>query len=197
MWGFANFPPLRVFLNDKQICKSEENNWQQGTVHGVHSLPGSIPTLLVLLDSGVQLARVPFFWCTLRPSVELLPPNESCYWDCLSRGIECVTYEHIAGIQTSVKLRSGKVVTGRYYTTLEWWGSTYADGVGALGSKQGHIILLDSGHIVCMPNNRISWHEPAAVTPFDWCGRVPNIRLLDKQYSCEKNVEGDNETYLY
>jgi len=196
-WLVANTPPTRIWINEALLTKTEENNWLEGTIHAVHSIPGQMALFSVLLSNGANISRVPLHWLTTRPSLELLPATEAQLWNNLSYGVVCFVYQHLSGVHTSVKLRSGSVQSGTYLFTIQYWGSRYADGAGPLGNKDCHIIALDSGHLIGYPNNRISWNEPAATTPFSWCGPVPKYKVINEIFSCEKTIEAENDEYHY
>ena len=102
-------------------------------------------------------------------------------------------------------LKDGKWHSGAYYTTVDWINrdnkATCNFAEDPSNHKLGHIILLDSGHIACQPNNRIRWKEPALITkPFQ--GK-PDYKVQSMYYGCENATEsdsvsaGDSDDYFY
>src|SRR6266705_5608286 len=77
--------------------------------------------------------------------------------------------------------------------TLNWYGHEDAEEAGDGGHKCAHVIALDNGNFAARPNNRISWFDPAFITPF---GEKPDYVTNSRVWKVERETEA-TQAFFY
>jgi len=148
---------------------------------GAVGLPGRVPTFTAMLKNGALWARLPLHAFCVKPC-DPLPVSTLCLWDCLSYDVTAHAYHFLGTLRADVFCCDGIERPGQYIFSLDWCRSEYAELPDQ--HKQHHLIALDEGQIAAMPGNRLRWHEPSWIKPFD---ERPKYKVNSHEWSAERS----------
>lgn len=177
------------FLRDD---KEGHGEFEDACIFGVTALEGRLPSFQAMMKNGAQWARLPLHaFCT--KECEPLPASTLVLWDCLSYKIAVHEYRYLSTLVCDVFCGDGQMRRGTYMFTLDWAESDYSETPDQ--HKSHHVIELESGHIAAMPNNRIRWHEPSWIKPFE---SPPDYKVQTRTFTAERErALKDGERMFY
>lgn len=167
----------REFLRDQRDGHGE---YEEACLFGVTAIEGRVPAFSAMMRNGAQWARLPLHAFATKPC-DPLPLSALCLWDCLSYHVTAHAYRYLQTLRCDVFCGDGITRPGTYLFTLDWSESDYSEMPDQ--HKCHHVIELDSGHIAAMPNNRLRWHEPSWIKPFN---DRPDYLVQTAAYSAER-----------
>ncbi len=165
------------FLHDDQ---SGHGEYEDACLFGLTALEGRLPSFQVMLKNGAQWARLPLHAFVTEPC-DPLPASALCLWDCLSYRVAVHPYRYLETLTCDVFCGDGVMRQGEYLWTLDWAESDYSETPDQ--HKCHHVIALTTGHLAAMPNNRLRWHEPSWIKPFD---TPPRYRVQTRVFTAER-----------
>lgn len=186
--GFVNedVPVFEALLRDEYLYDLERGHgaFTRVAVFGVAAVPGRALGFHVMTERGAQIGRVPIHSLCTKPcrplDLELVE-----LWDVMSPEVSVHEYGYLRGRLCQTILPDRSRHPARYLFTVDWIGSSYAEGAGDLGWKCAHVLELDSGPLAAQPNNRILWYDPAFIEAPHADGDPPEYRLHTRTYSAE------------
>lgn len=177
------------FLRDLQ---SGHGDYERCQIIGVTALEGRLPCFTVLIENGAMWTRLPIHAFVTKPC-DPLPAHALCIWDSLSYWVSCHAYKALGTLVCDAKCGDGEMRRGTYLFTLDWAMSDHSEMPDQ--HKCHHIIAHESGHIGAYPNNRLRWHEPSWIKPFD---KPPDYKVQTTEWTAERDrVLADGTTYFY
>jgi len=145
-----------------------------------------------MLRNGALWARLPLHAFTFSEG-DALPLSTLCLWDCLSYDVTVHQYDYLTSLRADVFCGDGVMRSGEYLFTWDWCKSNYSEMPDQ--HKQHHFIKLDTGHIAAMPGNRLRWHEPSWIKPFN---DRPTYKVITDTWTTEREkalVDSDRWAY--
>ena len=143
------------FLFDE---KSGHGEFSPCTVFGFRSEPARVPMFQVMLECGAQWARMPIHAICSKPC-DPLPLNVCVWWDSFSRFCEVREMQFLRNHRVEAYCRDKVLRSGVYLFSVFWANGGWSEIPDQ--SKDHHIIALDSGQWVAMPNNKLRWVDPS------------------------------------
>ena len=178
----------KEFLYDQ---KKGEGEFVRCVVFGISSIPGRAIGFHCLTEVGATIWRVPIHALVHRIDAPKASLENLELWDCFSEHVSVAEFDFLSEQKVQVWLRDGNAYPGEYMFTLDWWGSSSADGVGDIGHKCAHIIELENGCYAAQPNNRILWSEQAFISePFK---ERPDYLTNTHIWKCENGMKWQTE----
>ena len=195
----SDFPVLECYARAEffhQMDRSWEGKFENVVVFGVTSIPGRALGFHVLSDWGGVWWRLPIHaLCTdkdaPRRSLSALEP-----WNSFSSKFSVHAFDVLSESRSVCRVGNDSL-DGSYLTTIDWWGSDYANNAGSFGHKAAHIIILDEGNVAALPGNFLRWKNKAWVT-----NKVPdgNDMWLLNRHTWNSETDGvteDSERWDY
>jgi hypothetical protein len=168
----------REFLRD---LKDGHGEYVEACIFGLTAVEGRLPSFQVMLKDGAQFARLPLVALCTKPC-DYLEPAVVCLWDCLSYTAAVHQYSYLTTLVADVFCGDGLERRGKYLFTLDWCQSDYSEMPDQ--HKCHHVFWLESGQMAAMPNNRLRWHEPSWVKPFD---ERPDYLVQTRVWTAERD----------
>jgi len=196
-----NFPATQAFLRSEflyDLDSEKSGEFVPCIVFGVSSVQHRAIGFHVMTELGAQIARLPIHALCWKKGADIQPLDHLELWDCFSYNFAVHAYMHLSRNRCKVMLKDKKMYDGEYVTTIDWFGSEYAENPGEIGHKCAHIIKLDNGNFAAQPNNRILWADPSFITePFK---KKPDYYINSHVWKCEntgKWVTEDSQAFFY
>lgn len=159
--------PVFECLARAEYFRQQDSEWvgrfENVAVFGVAAVPGRALGFHVLSDWGAIWWRLPIHALCTREDAPARKLSDLEPWNVFSQNLSVHTFD-LLGESRAVCRVGSEQIEGTYITTIDWWGTPYADGVGAFGHKAAHIIHLDDGNVAALPGNFIRWRNKAWVT---------------------------------
>jgi hypothetical protein len=157
---------------------------------GVVALEGRAPMFTAMLRNGAIWARLPIHAFCFKPC-GFIPLTAICMWDCLSYDVTVHQYAYLQTLRADVFCDVPR--GGEYLFTLDWCKSDYSEMPDQ--HKQHHVFRLDEGQMAAMPGNRLRWHEPSWIRPYE---ERPDYLVNTHQFTVERErVLVNSESQFY
>jgi hypothetical protein len=191
---------IKVLVRLSHFTKkdSDFNTFHNVYLFGIQSLTGKILTFHGMTDYGMLRSRIPLDQIFIKEPDNDIPFHYKQLWDCFSETVSVITYEYLKEKRAEVVLRDGTKVWATYMFTVDWYDNSYSDEPSDY--KCGHVLVADSGYLLCQPNNRIYWKDSNWITkkfPI-----LPSEIKVDKELRSVENVSDkwvsdDGDSYYY
>lgn len=190
----ADTPFTYCLVRDEFLKDDQEGHgsYTEACIVGVVALEGRVPLFTAMLRNGALWARLPLHAFVTEPC-ETRPLADLVYWDALSYHVAVHRYAYLQTLRVDVWPRGAKPFSerGTYMFTLDWAEGEYPEMPDQ--HKQHHLIALDSGHICAMPGNRLRWHEPSWIKPFEG---NPGYRVQTRAFVVEREIPLKDGTFM-
>lgn len=151
-----------------------------------------------MTDYGMLRSRIPLDQIFLTEPDSDIPAHYKQLWDCFSENVTVIKYDFLKEHKCKVTLRDGSMVWAKYLFTVDWYDNTFSNEPSDY--KCGHILVSDSGYLLCQPNNRIYWKDSNWITksfPIN-----PKDIKVDTELKSVENVEDrwvseDTDSFYY
>lgn len=190
----TDVPLTYCWVRDEFLYNQQEGfgAFTECALIGAVGLPGRAPHFTAMLKNGALWARLPLHAFCTRPC-DPIPLEALCLWDCLSYDVTAHAYAFLGTLRADVFCADGVVRPGEYMFTLDWCAAGYAEIPDQ--HKQHNLIALDDGQIAAMPGNRLRWHEPSWIKPFE---ERPKYKVNTFNWSTERErVLNDEKRWAY
>lgn len=172
---------------------------------GVTSRTNEALLFTCVLPNGAMFSHLPISAFVTGKDVNAVSNVDYCeLWDCFSYYFTVVRYHWAKNKRLRAVMKDRSLKWGSYLFTIAWCAgesendTTYSE---LPSVKTAHIIQLDCGIFVALPNNRVLWHDPDfCVRPIKSEGPFPDYKLLNQRFVCEsgnKWVTSDDDKYFY
>lgn len=204
----SSIPPIHCYLRKEFLynLESHHGELEECILVAVTSRTNEALLFTCVLPNGAMFSHLPISafrykhvtdkdytsvdWCEL--------------WDCFSYYFTVIRYQWAKNKRVRALMKDKSMLWGNYQFTIAWCAgeldndTTYSE---LPSVKTAHILSLDNGLFVALPNNRVLWHDPDfCVRPVVQGGPVPDYKLLNQRFTCEgtsKWVTGDNDKFFY
>lgn len=207
MFLVSSVPPVRCLLNKKYLYNTEDhdNEWIECVWVAVRSEQGRALKFSVVTNQGVCFNGIPINAFIDRPNIAELPLDMCQLWDNFSYDISVQEVRWLKGKRCQILMKDKTLSWGTYLFSICYCNSSLETASMGYGEdpdvKDAHVVLLDSGHFVAQPNNRIIWHDFDFITDrLDLSKAYPDYKVLDKHFYAEHSEKWktvDSKDYIY
>jgi hypothetical protein len=154
----ADIPYLRCWVRLPYISKRE--GLEEAYAFAIQSYPGRALAFHVMLKSGAHYRGVPIHALVVNQSAPEISLSDAQLWDCFTFHPVVHCYQYLRDHEAICNLRSGPV-NGNYLFTVDWLPDHNGPGFVHLPeqNKCGHVLVLETGNLCCLPTNRIAWRD--------------------------------------
>lgn len=160
----TNIPNLKLKVRRSWLTKNEQDKliFDNCYAFAIQSIAGKILTFHIMTDYGMLRSRVPISELFDREVNDDIPSDFKQLWDCFSENVSVIEYSYLAEKRCRVILKDKTFTWATYLFTVDWFNNPYSDEPSDY--KCGHVLLSDSGYLLCQPNNRIYWKDSNFIT---------------------------------
>jgi hypothetical protein len=151
-----------------------------------------------MTDYGMLRSRVPISELFYSDEGKDIPSDFKQLWDCFSENVSVIEYSYLAEKRCKVILKDKMMVWATYLFTVDWFNNSYSD--EPTDYKCGHILVSDSGYLLCQPNNRIFWKDANFITkqfPIEPSAFKVDTELESVESASDKWVSSNNNCFYY
>ena len=169
----VSIPPTKVWVRRSFLIQKESLETEEGWWCAMRAMPHKALECTVLLGSGALYSGLPLHALLASEDGKPLTLEQSQFWAnlCASIGVSEVSLLRRMGALVKLRWDEGYIRPATYRFTVDY------DSLGSLADtpsehKFAHVMKLDSGAFVALPNNRILWRDPALCSeafPGDYC----------------------------
>lgn len=195
-----NIEGIKCLVRLSHFTKRPEdyNTFHNIYIFAIQSISGKILTFHGMTDYGMLRSRIPLDQIFLTEPDSDIPAHYKQLWDCFSENVTVIKYDFLKEHKCKVTLRDGSMVWAKYLFTVDWYDNTFSNEPSDY--KCGHILVSDSGYLLCQPNNRIYWKDSNWITksfPIN-----PKDIKVDTELKSVENVEDrwvseDTDSFYY
>lgn len=181
MQFIQNTPQIKVLVDNSFLNKDKPEGFTEGYLVAVVGI-GSRPLLFnVHLRSGGLYNRLPInaLYCDRFDKVTVKFPMDlalSQPFSCLNGSINVIEYDHLKNYQVDCKIGES-LKRGHYLFTVDVMGGGLAEDPEQY--KAHNVIVLQTGNLVALPNNKILWEDEYFT---DANGQWPRYRPQSKYH---------------
>jgi hypothetical protein len=160
----ANIPYFKCLVRKSHFTKNpkDKNTFDNAYAFGIQSVAGKILTFHVMTDYGMLRSRVPISEIFLKEPENDIPFHFKQLWDCFGDDVTVIEYDFLYGNRCQIILRDKSMIWATYMFTVDWKNNPYSEEPSDY--KCGHVLVADSGYLLCMPNNRLFWKDSNWIT---------------------------------
>jgi hypothetical protein len=199
----ANTPYIPVYVKNSFLYRNISEELTYGYIFGVKSQLNRALAFHVQLENGAIFWSVPLTAIQgVKTSIENFDLTDLQMWDCQSNDIAVTKFAFLENRRVDVKTKNKGWISGLYCFTIDSYeGDPNYLPVGYSGfpdEKVYHLIQLSTGHFVAYPNNRLRWHNPDFIKPYD-LESPPKYKPFQEVLSCENHdsTAANSEEYFY
>lgn len=163
---------------------------QPCSIIAVTSVPGQVLSFTALFPDGSVYGRLPImaFRSSDLRSLDVYgeDPCVCQVWDNPSAYFAVVKHPMLATREARLSIPGRPVMNGEYLFTVDYYGSSGAEGAGEWGWKPAHLFWADNGRLVALPNNKVAWPVKAYVDELWSLENPPKYRPQPRVYSTEE-----------
>lgn len=154
----ADIPYLHCWVRRQFISGSVGT--EEAYAFAIQSYAGRALAFHVMLKSGAHYRGVPIHALAVSPSAPDITLQDAQLWDCFTANPVVHCYRYLQDHQATCLLRSGPA-SGTYLFTVDWLPDHAGPGFTHIPeqNKCGHVLVLGTGNLCCLPTNRIAWRD--------------------------------------
>lgn len=151
-----NVEPFECLVRKEAIMdyQSGHNEYLSCVAFGVKTLAGHPLYWIIQLNNGILYHPILTSALCWRPC-SALKDTETERWDNPSYQSEVITFDWLAEQQMDVTLPDKTTLKGRYWFSIDFYGTEEAESGSNIGHKHKHFIKLNNGNFCAYPNTYI------------------------------------------
>lgn len=154
----ADIPYLHCWVRRKFV--SDSVGMEEAYAFAIQSYPGRALAFHVMLKSGAHYRGVPIHALATKQNAPDVALKDCQLWDCFTFNPVVHAYQYLRDHEAICLTRSGPV-NGTYLFTVDWLPDHQGPGWTHIPeqNKCGHVLVLETGNLACLPTNRVAWRD--------------------------------------